>query len=158
MDEETQAVHTPTPSDKTNNHTRNGSERASRGGTHRNATRKKKSEILNTFKGSMLEVGAVIGTKDTNFKESFQNLQECVLKYVAENYKKGVDLVPLISKLEDFELSSKEPKSSIGNGSKDLTEISKKRYELELKKKLGQGRYPGREYDKSLIPTMGIVH
>ena len=47
----------------------------------------------------MPEVGAVLGTKDKNYKESFQNLQECVLNYVVENYKKGVDLAPLIKKL-----------------------------------------------------------
>ena len=62
-------------------------------------TPQKKSGILNTFRGSVPEVGAVLGTKDKNYKESFQNLQECVLNYVVENYKKGVDLAPLINKL-----------------------------------------------------------
>ena len=47
----------------------------------------------------MPEVGAVIRTKDENHKESFQNLQECVLQYVVENYKKGVDLDTLVRKL-----------------------------------------------------------
>ena len=37
---ETQVVHTPTPSENTNNQTRNGTERASREGRHRNSTRK----------------------------------------------------------------------------------------------------------------------
>ena len=57
--------------------------------------------------GSMPEVGAVLGTKGENSKESFQNLQESVLQYVVENYKKGVDLEPLVRKLEDIDLSSK---------------------------------------------------
>ena len=67
----------------------------------------------------MPEVGAVLGTKDENYKESFQNLQECVLQHVMENYKKWVDLVPLIRKLEDVELSSKEPEAPTGTGNRD---------------------------------------
>ena len=47
----------------------------------------------------MPEVVAVLGTKDENYKKIFQNLQECVLQCVVENYKKGVDLAPLITKL-----------------------------------------------------------
>ena len=43
----------------------------------------------------MPEFGAVLGTKDENFKESYQNLQESVLKHVVENYKKGEELAPL---------------------------------------------------------------
>ena len=97
MGKETQADHTPTHSENINNNTRNGTYRASSGGRHKNAA--KKSGILNTFRGSVPEVGAVLGTKDKNYKESFQNLQECVLNYVVENYKKGVDLAPLIKKL-----------------------------------------------------------
>ena len=81
----------------------------------------------------MPEVGAVLGTKDENYKESFQNLQECVLQHVMENYKKWVDLVPLIRKLEDVELSSKEYTAPIETRNKDPTEKSKKIYELELK-------------------------
>ena len=68
MVEEKQGGHTPAPSDITNNKTRTGTERDSRGGRHRNVTRKKKSGIMNTFKGSVPEVGAVIGTKNENFK------------------------------------------------------------------------------------------
>ena len=45
-----------------------------------------------------------LGTKDENYKDSFQNLQECVLYYVVENYNKGVYLAPLIRKLKDFDL------------------------------------------------------
>ena len=52
----------------------------------------------------MPEVVIVLGTKDENHKESFQNLQECVLQYVVTNYKKGVYLEPLIRKLEDVDL------------------------------------------------------
>ena len=64
MREETQAGNTPTHSGNTNNQTRTGTERASRGGRNRNVTRKKnKSGLHNTFKGSVLEVGAVLGTK-----------------------------------------------------------------------------------------------
>ena len=107
MGEEIQVGHTPTPSENTKNHTRTGIERAIRGGRHRNITRKKEnSGILNTFKESVPEVGTVLGTKDENYKESYQNLQDCVLQYVVENYKKGVDLAPLISRLEDVDLSS----------------------------------------------------
>ena len=55
------------------------------------------------------------------------------MQYVVENFKKGVDLVPLIRKLEDVELSSKEPIVPTGTGTRAPTEITKKRYELELK-------------------------
>ena len=79
MGEEKQAGHTPTHSDNSNNHTGTGTERDSREGRHRNYTRKKVRNP-NTFKGSVPEVGAVLGTKDQNYKESFQNLQECVLQ------------------------------------------------------------------------------
>ena len=136
MDEETQAGQTTTPSENINNQTRTGTQRSSRGDRHRNATRKKKSGIPNTFKGSVPEVGAVIRTKDENHKESFQNLQECVLQYVVENYKKGVDIAPLIRNLENVEESSKEPKAPTGTGNRAPTEISKKIYELEPKRHL----------------------
>ena len=120
MGEKTQTGHTPTISEKSNNHTESGTERSSRGGRHRNTTRKKtKAGIPNTFKGSVPEVGAVLRNKDENYKESFQNLQECVLQHVMENYKKWVDLVPLIRKLEDVELSSKEPEAPTGTGNRD---------------------------------------
>ena len=35
----------------------------------------------------MIEVGEVLGTKDKNYEEIFQNLQECLLQYVVENFK-----------------------------------------------------------------------
>ena len=97
---------------------------------------KKLSGIPNTFKGSVSEVGAVLRTKDDNYNETFQNLQECVLQYVVENYKKGVDLAPLIRKLEDVDLSSKEPTTPTGPRKRAPTEIAKKRYEFELEKDL----------------------
>ena len=78
----------------------------------------------------MPEVGAVLETKKENYKESFQNLQECVLQYVMENYKKGIDIGPLISKLEDLDLSIKEPIAPTGTVTRAPTEI------LELKKHL----------------------
>ena len=59
----------PTSSENTNNQTRTGTERASRGDRHRNATKKKTNSVIpNTFKGRVPEVGAVIGTKDESYK------------------------------------------------------------------------------------------
>ena len=52
------------------------------------------------------------------------------MQYVAVNYKKGVDLVPLIRKLEDVDLSSKEPIGPTVTGTGSIKEITKKRYEL----------------------------
>ena len=49
------------------------------------------------------------------------------------NYKKGIDLAPITRKLEDVDLSSKETISTPGTGTRYPTEITKKRYELELK-------------------------
>ena len=67
MGEETQAGHTPTPSENINNQTRAGSDRATRGGkTQKLHKKRKKSGIPNTFKGSVTEVGTVIGTKEEN--------------------------------------------------------------------------------------------
>ena len=94
---------------------------------------KKLSGIPNTFKGSVSEVGAVLRTKDDNYNETFQNLQECVLQYVVENYKKGVDLAPLIRKLEDVDLSSKEPKVLIETINRAPAETDMKIYESEMK-------------------------
>ena len=100
MGEETQSGRTSTPSETSNNNTKTGTERSSTVGSQINNTRKKmKSGILNTFKVSVSEVDSVLGTKDDNFKESFQNFQESVLQYVVENYKKWVDIVTIIRKL-----------------------------------------------------------
>ena len=100
MGEETQSGRTSTPSETSNNNTKTGTERSSTVGSQINNTRKKmKSGILNTFKVSVSEVDSVLGTKDNNFKESFQNFQESVLQYVVENYKKWVDIVTIIRKL-----------------------------------------------------------
>ena len=52
---------------------------------------------------------------------------------MVEKYKKGLYLAPLIKKLEDVGLSSKEPIAPTGTGTRDPTLITKKRYELELK-------------------------
>ena len=54
----------------------------------------------------MPEVGAGLGTKDKKFKEISQNLQESLLQYMVENYKKWVYLASLVSKLEEIYLSS----------------------------------------------------
>ena len=80
----------------------------------------------------MPENGAVLDTKYENYKESLQNLQECVFPYVVVNYKKGVDLEPLIRKLEDVDISIKEPTAPTVTGNRAPPEISKTRYELEL--------------------------
>ena len=76
----------------------------------------------------MPEVGAVLDTKENNFKDIFQNLQEIVLQYVVSNYKKVVDLDTLIIKLEDFYLSSKKPIAPTLTRNRVPTEISKKIY------------------------------
>ena len=60
-----------------------------------------KAGIPKTFKGIAPEVGALIGTKDKNFKEILKNLLEIVLQYAVKNYNKWVDLAPLIMKLYD---------------------------------------------------------
>ena len=53
-------------------------------------------------------------------------MQECLFQYVTTNYKKGVDLVPLIRKLEDVDLSSKEPTSPTGTIYRAPIETDKK--------------------------------
>ena len=57
----------------------------------------------------MPEVGAVIIKKDEKYEESFQNLQENVLQYVVTIDRKGADPAPIIGKLEDLDISIKEP-------------------------------------------------
>ena len=44
--------------------------------------------------------------------------------------------MPLVRKLKDIDISSKEPTPPTGPGSKGPTKISKKRYELEPKNNL----------------------
>ena len=87
MVEQTQTSHTTTSTYDNQNDT--VTERISREGQsnrHIKSTRKKtKTGIPITFKGNMPEVGAVIGTKDKNYKESFQILQYNVLQYVVVN-------------------------------------------------------------------------
>ena len=54
--------------------------------SHRNTMRKNmKTFIPITFKGNVPEAGAVIVTKDENYKKSFQNLQKNVLQYIVVN-------------------------------------------------------------------------
>ena len=63
MGKETKEGHTATPSENSNNQTKTGTERSSRGGRHRNATgMKKNSGISNTFNVSVAEVDSVLGT------------------------------------------------------------------------------------------------
>ena len=81
----------------------------------------------------MPKVGAVLCTKEENYKEILQNVQECVLQYMIEIYKKGVYLAPLTRKLEDVDLSSKEPKVLIGTINRAPTETDTKIYESEMK-------------------------
>ena len=108
MGKRAQAGHTSMPSAYRNNQTKNWTERDSRGGRHKKyASKKTKSGVPNTLKRSMLEFGAVLSSKEENIKEIFQNFQESVLQYVVEKYSKGVDIVPLIRKIEDVDLSSK---------------------------------------------------
>ena len=59
--------------------------------------------------------------KGDNYKQILQNFQDFVLQYGVKNYKKGVDLAPLIRKLEDVDLSSKEQISPTGTGTRDPT-------------------------------------
>ena len=65
MGKKTQVGHTPTPSENTYNKTITRIERSSSGGRHRNVTRRKiNSGVPKIFKGSLPEVGAMLGTKD----------------------------------------------------------------------------------------------
>ena len=69
----------------------------------------------------MPEVGAVLRTKDENYKEILPNLQECVLQYVLEKYKKWVYLDPLIRKLEDVDQSRTDAIAPTGTGTRAPT-------------------------------------
>ena len=80
----------------------------------------------------MPEVGAVLGTKDKNYKDIFQNLQEYALQCLVVKYKKELDIYTLIKKLEDADLSIKEPTAPTGTRNRDPIETAKKLYELEL--------------------------
>ena len=57
-----------------------------------------------------------------------------MLQYVVANDKKGADPAPIIGKLEDVELSRKEPGPPTGPGSKGASDIAKKRHEVQLEK------------------------
>ena len=59
------------------------------------------------------------------------------MQYVVANNKKGVDIAPLIRKIEYVDLSSKESTFNTGTRNRNPTEIAKERYELELKNTFG---------------------
>ena len=92
-----------------------------------------------TFKGNVPKFGSVPGTKGENYKEKCYNLQENVLKYTVKNYKKVVELAPLIRKLEYVDLSRKEEGPPTGPGNKGASGIAKKKYEIQ-QKQLGQDK------------------
>ena len=74
-----------------------------------------------------------------------------------ENKRKWVDLAPIISKIEDMDLTSKEPGPPTGTRSKGASNISKKRYKTH-KKTLGHYQYLGRQNDEALLPILGTMH
>ena len=55
---------------------------------------------------------------------------------MVENYKKGLDIAPLIRKMEDVDLKSKEPISPKVTGTRAPIELTKKIYELKLEKNM----------------------
>ena len=88
--EQTQTGYTPTST--YDNQLETGTNRFSREGQyirHIKDTRiKRNTKIPIKFKGNVPEVGTVLRTKNKNYKESFQNLQDNVLQYVVKHYKK----------------------------------------------------------------------
>ena len=61
---------------------------------------------ISSFKGEVSEVGAVIGTKSENrTKELMTLLQEKISSYVMREYKKGRDIIPLIKKIEEVDIT-----------------------------------------------------
>ena len=90
MGNQTQTCNTPksTGGDKPNTVTERAN-RESQSIRHRMTVRRNtKTRITIAFKGNMPTFGAVLRTKDENYKVSIQNLQENVLQYVAVNYNK----------------------------------------------------------------------
>ena len=73
-------------------------------------------------------------TKAKSYMKSFQNLQEKMLKQPVENYKKGVDLAPLVEKIRDVDLTSKELGLPTVHGSKGALDIAKKINDIQFKK------------------------
>ena len=59
-----------------------------------------------------------------------------MLQHVVANYKKGADPAPTIGKLEDVDLSIKEPGPPTGPGSKGASDTAKKRHEIQPEKLL----------------------
>ena len=67
---------------------------------------------ISNFKGKVIEVGAIIGTKsEYRPKDSMTLFQEKIASYVMREYKKGRDIVPLIKKIEEVDITKWKPAS-----------------------------------------------
>ena len=111
-----------TNNSQNNNNTRNRSHGSGTGNTFR----------ISNFKGEVTEVGAVIGTKSENRnKDSMTMFQEKISSYVMRTYKKGRDIVPLIKKIEDVDITKWKPTTpTIPTGAKEIPAADMLEYKL----------------------------
>ena len=95
--------------DNTSNQSEDNTRRPRTGYRGTRPNQRRNGAIPESFKGAIPEVGAVIGTKHENGKESFKKLQDAILQYVMENYTKGRDLMPMIRKMTTIDINNEAP-------------------------------------------------
>jgi len=65
---------------------------------------------VSNFKGSVPDVGAVIGTKtESTVKGSFKKFQETLVGYIMEKYDLLRDIAPIVRDLKDMDLEHHKP-------------------------------------------------
>ena len=99
------------------------------------------------FNGDNPEVGAVIGIRAENSKNSFKNFQEKLARYVMSEYEYGRDIVAVVKTVDDFNIEEKEPSepgpTTDASGAAVPVSTSSttwRRYEMEYKEFLSRAR------------------
>ena len=88
----------------------NSSSQGTDGTRNRGSSSNTNTFRISNFKGKVSKVGAVIGTKSENrTKELMKVFEEKISSYVMREYKKGSDIVPLIKKIEEVDVTKWKP-------------------------------------------------
>jgi len=91
---------------------------------------------INNFRGEVPEVGAVIETKSENrTKDSMKLSQNKIASYVLREYKKGRDIITIIKKIEEVDISKWKPAAPTSTGGK-IPESEMMEYKLLYNKYL----------------------
>jgi hypothetical protein len=88
---------------------------------------------VSSFKGSIPEIGAVIGTKtESRTQGSFKMFQEKLVGYIMEKYDHPRDIAPVVRDLEDMDLDKHEPEDPDKNASATKIQIHREKVKRHL--------------------------